>query len=73
MKRPIKYSLALVGIVLIIPIKQACKVPGHNCAYLGENGKVCYVYDSQPVFVSVIEAVVKQDLPIKFASGTKCY
>jgi|GEM_PF-5032461 len=64
--------LVVVG-YLLLPIKQSCRVPGYTCAYLGDDGEVCYVYDLQPVFISVLEGCLGKDLPISFGWGEECY
>lgn len=64
--------LVVIGF-LLMPIKQSCKVPGYSCAYLGDNGEVCYVYDLQPIFISILEGYFSEDLSFKFKTDEMCY
>lgn len=71
-----KIVIIVVSVVfgfLLMPIRQSCRVPGYSCAYLGDDGKVCYVYDLQPVFISILEKYLGEDLPLKLGSGEECY
>jgi len=65
-------TLVVIGF-LLMPIKQSCKVPGYSCAYLGDDGEVCYIYDLQPIFISILEGYFSKDFPLKFRSGEECY
>ncbi len=64
--------IVLTG-VFLIPAKVTCGVPGNSCAVppMTLDGSPSYYYEIQPVGVSLIEMMTKQNTGIQYSSGTE--
>ena len=60
----------LVIIVLALPIKQRCGVPGYACATAPDaQGNVHYYYEVEPLGAALIESLTGSNFPLYYTSG----
>ncbi|MEI7578681.1 MAG: hypothetical protein WCJ58_01425 [bacterium] len=59
-------------IILLIPIKVTCGIPGATCTTAPDsNGTISRNIDVEPLFVYLIETIIHEDLPIKYSTQTE--
>jgi hypothetical protein len=63
-------AVVLVIVVLAVPIKQRCGVPGYRCATAPDaQGNVSYYFEIEPLGVKLIESLSGSNFAFYYTAG----